>query len=124
MLQFDPQRGIDFIIRFINRCCDAFAHPDNEVEFVEPPFTVKFKLPDGSYSEQYANDRLWAAYRAASVVPDTFASALMALESRLLARIDCGFPGTIVPPQPNGVMVDGRYDRDGQLRNEYQCQFS
>ena len=84
MLQFDPQRGIDFIIRFINRCCDAFAHLDNEVEFVEPPFTVRFKLPDGSYSEQYANDRLWAAYRAASVVPDTFASALMALERWLL----------------------------------------
>ena len=84
MLQFDPQRGIDFIIRFINRCCDAFAHLDNEVQFVEPPFTVRFKLPDGSYSEQYANDRLWAAYRAASVVPDTFASALMALERWLL----------------------------------------
>jgi hypothetical protein len=49
-----------------------------------PPFMVRFKLPDGSYSEQYANDRLWAAYRGASHVPDTFARALMALESWLL----------------------------------------
>jgi hypothetical protein len=79
MLWHHPSRGVDFIIRLINRACEAYAHPDNRYEYIEPPEVVTIQLPDGIH-EQYANGRLWGAYRGISVAPECFQSALMALE--------------------------------------------
>lgn len=86
MLWHHPARGVDFILRLINRACEAFAHPDNRYEFIEPPGTVLLELPDGPH-EQFGNWRLWAAYRGMNVTPNTFESALMALEHWLLEKV-------------------------------------
>jgi hypothetical protein len=89
MLWHHPTRGADFIIRLINRACEAFAHPDNRHEYIEPPGTVVLHLADGPH-EQHANWRLWAAYRGMNVTPNTFESALMALEYWLLEKAKRG----------------------------------
>lgn len=86
MLWHHPVRGVNFILRFINRACEAFAHPDNYHDFIEPPGTVVLDLPDGLH-DQFGNWRLWAAYRGMNVTPNTFESALMALEYWLLEKV-------------------------------------
>ena len=91
MLGHHPTRGVDFIIRLTNRACEAYAHPDNRYEYIEPPGTITIQLSDGG-REQYANGRLWGAYRAMSVAPHCFESALMALEHWLLEKAKRGDP--------------------------------
>lgn len=85
MLSLHPIRGENFIIRLINRACEAYAHPDNRYRSIEPPNRVTLQLLGGP-QEQYANWRLWAAYRGLHVAPGCFESALMALEYWLLEK--------------------------------------
>lgn len=85
MLQHDPSRGLAFIIRFINRCCEIYSHPNNPAK-LEPVESATFKLPDGSQHQQNGNGRLWGAYRGFTVAPDAFSTALMALEQWLLQK--------------------------------------
>ena len=85
MLWHHPVRGIDFILRLVNRACEAYAHPDNRCRSMAPPDTIILQLPDGPH-EQYANWRLWVAYRGMHDTPDCFESALMALEYWLLEK--------------------------------------
>lgn len=92
MLWHHPSRGIDFIVRLVNRACEAYAHPENRYENVEPPVTVRIQLPNGSSRDQYANGRLWCAYRGRGVAPYCFQSALMALEHWLLEKAKRGDP--------------------------------
>ena len=89
MLWHHPGRGVDFLIRLINRACEAYAHPENRHEYIEQPATIRIQLPDGS-REQYANGRLWGAYRGMGVTPHCFESALMALEYWLLDKAKRG----------------------------------
>jgi hypothetical protein len=85
MLWHHPDRGIDLVVRFVNRACEAFAHPNNRYEYIEPPGTIKIQV-DGSWREQYANGRLFGAYRGMGVAPNSLQSALMALERWLLEK--------------------------------------
>lgn len=85
MLWHHPSRGVDFLVRMINRAGDAYAHADNRCEHIEPPGTVTIQLPDGPH-EQHANWRLFSAYRGMHGAPDCFKSALMALEYWLLEK--------------------------------------
>jgi len=85
MLQYDPDRGLAFIIRFINRCCEIYADPNNPAH-LEPVEPVTFILPNGSHHQQHGNGRLWGAYRGFTVAPDAFSTALMALEQWLLQK--------------------------------------
>ena len=85
MLWHHPSRSVEFIVRMINRAGDAYAHPDNRCEYIEPPGRLTIMLPDGPH-EQYANWRLWVAYRGMHGVPHCFESALMALEYWLLEK--------------------------------------
>lgn len=85
MLLHHPSRGVDFILRMVNRAGDAYAHPENRCEHIEPPTTIKIHLPDGPRI-QHANWRLFSAYRGMHVSPKCFESALMALEHWLLER--------------------------------------
>jgi hypothetical protein len=89
MLWHHPMRGVDFIVRLINRACDAYAHPDNRYEYIEQPGSVTLQLSDGPH-EQHANWRLWSAYRGMHVAPHCFESALMALEYWLLEKAKRG----------------------------------
>jgi len=43
---------------------------------------------DGTAIEQICSKRLWVAYRNASVIPDVIESALMALENRLIEKLE------------------------------------
>ena len=45
MLWHHPTRGVDFIVRLVNRACEAFAHPDNRYEHIEQPGMVVLQLP-------------------------------------------------------------------------------
>ena len=90
MLWHHPNRGVDFILRLINRACEAYAHPNNRYEYIEQPGTIKIQLPGDEWREQFANGRLWGAYRGMGVVPHCFESALMALEHWLLEKAKRG----------------------------------
>lgn len=85
MLWHHPRRGVDFLVKMINRAGDAYAHPDNSCEHIEAPGTWTIHLPDGPH-EQHANWRLFSAYRGMHVAPACFQSALMALEYWLLEK--------------------------------------
>jgi hypothetical protein len=84
-----PKPGCRFHIRLINRAFEAYAHQDKRYEYIEPAEVVTIQLPDG-IREQYANGRLWGAYRGVSVAPECFQSALMALEYWLLEKAKRG----------------------------------
>jgi len=85
MLYHHPKRAVDFILQMTNRVGEAYAHPNNRCEYMEPPGKVTISLPDGLH-EQYANARLWGAYRGMQVAPYCFQNALMALECWLLGK--------------------------------------
>jgi hypothetical protein len=89
MLCHHPIRGVDFLVRMINRAGDAYAHPENRCEHIEPPGSATIQLPDGPHA-MHANWRLWAAYRGMHVAPHCFESALMALEYWLLEKAKRG----------------------------------
>jgi hypothetical protein len=100
MLWHHPNRGVDFILRLINRACEAYGHPNNRYAYIEPPGTIKIQLPGGEWREQFANGRLWGAYRGMGVIPHCFESALMALEHWLLEKAKRG------DPELEAVLVD------------------
>jgi hypothetical protein len=89
MLVHHPERGLNFVMRFVNRACEAFAHPKNRYEYIEPPGTITIEV-DGVRREQYANGRLFGAYRSMGVAPYSLESALMALERWLLEKAQRG----------------------------------
>ncbi|MBN2560744.1 MAG: hypothetical protein JXQ75_07435 [Phycisphaerae bacterium] len=100
LLRYHPSRGIDLIIRIMNRAADAYGDPESEVEFVEKPGRVTFRLPDGTVVEQWANSRLWLMYRGTSVAPYVLNSALMALEAWLFDLAETK------PEQLESVLID------------------
>lgn len=83
LLRYHPTQGISLMLEIINRAADAYGDPDSDVEFVEKPERVTFRLPDGALVEQWADSRLWLMYRGASAAPYVLCSAMMALESWL-----------------------------------------
>lgn len=88
LLQYHPEQGLEFILRFVNRCCEAYAHPENRYQHIEPPGKIRFKFSGNAVLEQIANKRLWDAYRGFSSSPTLFKSALMALEHWLLKKCE------------------------------------
>lgn len=89
LLQNHLKKGIDFIIEFINRACDRYAHPMGH-ERLEPPWEVELTLPDGTKIKQWHNPRLWQLHRGTSVGPYVMMCALMALEHWLLLLAKAG----------------------------------
>lgn len=85
LLQHHPQRAVDFIIRLLNHSTEWYARYPDPRGFVEPPWQVTLRLPDGTTVRQWINPRLWLLYRSKSVGPYVLQCALMALEQWLLA---------------------------------------
>lgn len=81
-----PQRGLDFILKFVNRACEAYAHPSNRRRGMHGPTRVSIRFPDGTTQKQYGDGRLWELYRDFTQGPDILKSALMALERWLLEK--------------------------------------
>jgi len=67
MLNFHPERGLNLVLRFINRCCEAYANAHGNI--IEPPFQVTLTMEDGSAVRQWANGRLWCLYRGSRCRP-------------------------------------------------------
>lgn len=85
-----PTRGCDFVLRFANRACDAYAHPSNRRRGMRCPIRISIRLPDGASREQFADGRLWELYRGTTRGPDALKSALMALEHWILEKAKRG----------------------------------
>jgi hypothetical protein len=85
-LSHHPHRGLDFILKFANRSCEAYAHPSNRRRGINGPMRVAIQLPDGKTQMQFGDGRLWELYRDFTHGPDVLKSALMALERWLLNK--------------------------------------
>ena len=85
-LSYHPKRGLDFILKFANRACEAYAHPSNRKRGMNGPMRVSIRLPDGKTQMQFGDGRLWELYRDFTHGPDVLKSALMALERWLLEK--------------------------------------
>ena len=94
LLNYHPRKGLDFIIKILNKAADKYAHSDldgprdsssRRTRYSEPIIErVEIQLNDGSSVNQYCSGRLWLAYRGHSVVPYLLQCALMALENWLV----------------------------------------
>lgn len=96
LLRFNPRIGIPFIIDLVNKACSRYAALAPQLDIIEGPVEVELVLADGASRKVIANDRLWKAYRAASVVPSLIECALMALEKWFLEVIEVGADEEIV----------------------------
>jgi len=83
LLRYHPAKGIDVLVRLMNKCCAAYGDPAHLPHFLEKPVQVTLELPDGTKVLQWANSRLWLMFRGTSVAPAVLCSALMALEAWL-----------------------------------------
>ncbi len=100
LLNYHPRKGLDFIIKTLNKAADKYAHSDldgprdfnarrTRRRYSEPIIEqVEIQLNDGSSVNQYCSGRLWLAYRGHSVVPYLLQCALMALENWLITYIE------------------------------------
>ena len=100
LLNCHPRKGLDFIIKTLNKAADKYAHSDldgprdlnarrTRRRYSEPIIEqVEIQLNDGSSVMHYCSGRLWGAYRGHSVVPDLLQCALMALENWLITYIE------------------------------------
>jgi hypothetical protein len=93
LLTYHPERGLDLILRLLNRACASYGN--FEQDLIEEPIPVELTLDDGTVVEQWGNGRLWGAYRGQSVMPHVLESALMALEDWLLKKVERGDGNTV-----------------------------
>ncbi len=95
LLQFHPRKGLDFILKLLNRAAEAYANSDldSPERYSERPVQsstdgteqIEIRLADGTLVNQYCSERLWLGYRGHSVIPYLLQSALMALENWLIS---------------------------------------
>jgi len=86
LLSYHPKTALDFILKLVNRACEAYANPLNQKRGIRGPARLSISLPDGTMQTQYGDAVLWVLYRDISTGPDTLKSALMALERWLLEK--------------------------------------
>lgn len=86
LLKFHPDIGIQLVLDLANHAGDWYG---TKGEDVVPRIVVS--VPGHVGVIQWADDRLWQAYRGASEVPHVIACALMALEHWLLKICEHGY---------------------------------
>jgi hypothetical protein len=98
LLRFHPNKGLDFILKLLNKTVEIFTHPDlyfsesyssrsGELsESVFEPLTIQ--LNNGTKIYQYYSGDFWSAYRGHSSIPYLLQCALMALENSLIAHVE------------------------------------
>jgi len=87
LLTYHPEQGAALLVRFINRCCAAYAESGQRYHRCRQ---IPVVLENGTECQQWANAQLWCLYRATIVGPTALASALMALEAWLLQKGERG----------------------------------
>ena len=95
LLMHHPRKGLDFILKLLNKASDNYAHSNldgprdsgyRRTGFPAPLIEqIELQLNDGSSVKQYSSSHLWLAYRGHSVVPYLLQCALMAFENWLIA---------------------------------------
>ncbi|MFA5687814.1 MAG: ATP-binding protein [Kiritimatiellales bacterium] len=101
LLRFHPEIGLDFILRICNFATESYIisgldgpsefdgmSPDNDSFKSADEIVIEINLPNGQTRLQYCTQRLWSAYRSATVTPCLLQTALMALENWLIETVD------------------------------------
>lgn len=86
LLQHVPNKGIPFVIKFINEITGNFEASERNQEYMET-YQVILKLQDGTEVTQICSHRLWMSHRGVSAGPNLLDCILMALEKWLLHTI-------------------------------------
>ncbi|MBE9224154.1 ATP-binding protein [Phormidium sp. LEGE 05292] len=92
LLRFYPKKGLDFILRLLNKAVETYVHSElylshqsRTQEYAELVYAViPIHLNTGAKIYQYYSGDFWGAYRGYSNVPCLLKSALMALENSLI----------------------------------------
>jgi hypothetical protein len=82
LLRQHPLVGLKFYYQVFNHSIDWYVHP-RLPDPLEPAWKIELTFADGTVHKQWANPRLWNAYRGLSVSPYALQSMLMALETWL-----------------------------------------
>jgi hypothetical protein len=90
LLQWNPEIGIELILKLNNVATERFAGDGLDKQFGETPIEIEIDVGEGVTCKQWANPRLWMIYREGMPAPDILASALMALERWLLNLAESG----------------------------------
>ena len=99
LLQYHPNKGLDFFIHIFNHSADWYAHPRVR-DPLEPAWEIELTFADGTTQKQWGNPRLWNLYRGTSVGPPVLQSLLMAFEKWLLGCAEN------YPEQLDAILVD------------------
>ena len=83
LLQSHPGIALNFYHQVFNHSIDWYVHPRLQ-DSLEPAWEIGLTFADGTIHKQWANARLWTAYRGLSISPYVLQSMLMALEKWLL----------------------------------------
>ena len=86
LLTHHPDIGIRLVLDLVNHAGDWYANRRRPRTRLEPARLITILIPGGGEVKQWANDRLWHAYRGLSVTPFVIQCALMALEFWLLDK--------------------------------------
>ena len=84
LLRFHPSIGVKLILDLVNHAGDWYGSRKWFDPMLEVAHSITITIDGHGVVDQWANSRLWQAYRGTSVAPYVIKSALMALESWLL----------------------------------------
>lgn len=86
LLRFHPDVGIRLVLDLVNHAGDRYG-----TKGTDAATRIVVSVPGHIGVIQWADDRLWQAYRGSSEVPHVIACALMALEHWLLKMCEHGY---------------------------------
>ena len=92
LLRRHPEVGIQLLLNLINHAAEWYGERRAAPDHLESAFRLTLSVPGHGEVVQWANDRLWMAYRGTSVLPNVVHCALMALETWLLELCENGNP--------------------------------
>ena len=77
LLNLHPSIGFQLVLDLLNHTGYWYAEPKHPNSMLEPARETAVTMADGREVRQWANERLWMAYRGTSVVPNVIECALM-----------------------------------------------
>jgi len=86
LLRWHPDKGVDFILRFLNHAGRWYSERKWPGFRLEGTFDAHIQVAQHGQVVQQANGRFWALFRGMSVGPYVLQCALMALEAWLLEQ--------------------------------------
>ena len=92
LLRWHPEVGIQLLLSLVNHAAEWYGERRAAPDHLESAFRLTLSVPGHGEVVQWANDRLWMAYRGTSVLPNVLHCALMALETWLLELCENGTP--------------------------------